>query len=181
MSKTRNLQWLWLTLVVIILDLWTKNIASQYLQMHTPLILFPGFNLTLMHNFGAAFSFLSDAGGWQRWFFIALSSIVSIFIVQYLYYLPKQQGLVACALASILGGALGNLWDRITLGYVVDFIDISISFLPWRLFNPWPTFNIADSAISIGVVLLLIDTFRTGDASCENADADKTPCKDKIP
>lgn len=158
------MKWLWLTLVVIILDMWTKNIASQHLQMHTPFVLFSWFNLTLMHNFGAAFSFLDNAGGWQRWFFISIASIVSLFILQWLYRLPKQQQLVACALALILGGALGNLWDRITLGYVVDFIDISIHFLPWRLFNPWPAFNIADSAISIGVVLLMIDTLRTSDA-----------------
>jgi signal peptidase II len=152
-----GLKWIWLTILVVILDLWTKNLASQHLQLHDPVAVISGFNLTLMHNTGAAFSFLGDAGGWQRWFFICLTLAVSIFIVVWLYGLKANQRWVACALALVLGGALGNLWDRIILGYVVDFIDISLSFLPWRIFNPWPAFNIADSAITIGAVMLIID------------------------
>ena len=152
-----GLKWLWLTTLVVILDLWTKNLASQHLQMYDPIAVISGFNLTLMHNTGAAFSFLGDAGGWQRWFFICLTLIVSTFIVNWLYGLKANQRWIAASLAMILGGALGNLWDRVTLGYVVDFIDISISFLPWRIFNPWPAFNIADSAITIGASMLIID------------------------
>ena len=112
-----------------------------------------------MHNTGAAFSFLSQAGGWQRWFFILLAIIVSIIIMIWLLRLPAKQRWLACSLALVLGGAIGNVWDRIIFGYVIDFIDISISFLPWRLFNPWPAFNIADSAISVGAVMLIIDVF----------------------
>ncbi len=152
-----GLKWLWLSFLVICLDLWTKNLASQYLQIHEPVAVIPGFNLTLMHNYGAAFSFLGDAGGWQRWFFICLTLAVSAFIVIWLYGLKARQRWMACALAMILGGAAGNLWDRVTLGYVIDYIDISLSFLPWRLFNPWPAFNIADSAIFIGAAMLIID------------------------
>ncbi len=125
--------------------------------MHEPVAVIPGFNLTLMHNYGAAFSFLGDAGGWQRWFFICLTLAVSAFIIIWLYGLKARQRWMACALAMILGGAAGNLWDRVTLGYVIDYIDISLSFLPWRLFNPWPAFNIADSAIFIGAAMLIID------------------------
>ena len=152
-----GLKWLLLTVLIIILDLWTKNLASQHLQMHDPVAVFSGFNLTLMHNTGAAFSFLGNAGGWQRWFFICLTLIVSTFILIWLYGLKANQRWLACALALILGGALGNLWDRVILGYVVDFIDVSLSFLPWRIFNPWPTFNVADSAITIGATMLIID------------------------
>ena len=125
--------------------------------MYEPVTVIPGFNLTLMHNYGAAFSFLGDAGGWQRWFFICLTLAVSAFIIIWLYGLKDRQRWMACALAMILGGAAGNLWDRVTLGYVIDYIDISLSFLPWRLFNPWPAFNIADSAIFIGAAMLIID------------------------
>ncbi len=152
-----GLKWLWLSVLVVCLDLWTKNLASQYLQLHEPVAVIPGFNLTLMHNYGAAFSFLGDAGGWQRWFFICLTLAVSAFIIIWLYGLKARQRWMACALAMILGGAAGNLWDRVTLGYVIDYIDISLSFLPWRLFNPWPAFNIADSAIFIGAAMLIID------------------------
>lgn len=150
------LKWLYLSVVIVFLDLVTKYIASHYLQ-YSAITVLPGFNLTLMHNYGAAFSFLSDAGGWQRWFFIMLTIAVSIFILLWLYQLAGDRRCLCCALALVLGGALGNLWDRITLGYVVDFIDISLSFLPWRIFNPWPAFNIADSAITIGVILLISD------------------------
>jgi signal peptidase II len=156
-SFPSGIKWLWLTTLVVILDLWTKNLASQHLQMHDPVAVISGFNLTLMHNTGAAFSFLGDAGGWQRWFFICLTLVVSTFIFIWLYSLKANQRWIACGLALILGGALGNLWDRLTLGYVVDFIDISLSFLPWKIFNPWPAFNIADSAISVGAVMLIID------------------------
>ena len=159
------LKWLWLTLLVVVLDQFTKFLAGQLLQFHVPLELIPGLNLTLTHNTGAAFSFLSNAGGWQRWFFILLTATVSIFIVIWLYGLSRQQRWMACALALILGGALGNLYDRILLGYVIDFIDVSLGFLPWRLFNPWPAFNVADSAISCGAVMLIIDVVWSGNKS----------------
>lgn len=169
--KMTGLKWLWLSGLVVFLDLWTKGLASQHLQMYIPVNVFPGFNLTLVHNPGAAFSFLSEAGGWQRWFFIVLTVAVSAFILASLYQVRSGRSLFAIALAMILGGALGNLWDRATLGYVIDFIDISISFLPWKIFNPWPTFNLADSAISIGMMLLIIEIAVKPDAGdAENSE-----------
>ncbi len=148
------MKWLVLSLIIIVLDQLTKMLASHYLQLHVPVSIFPGFNLTLMHNTGAAFSFLSQAGGWQRWFFIALAIIVSIIILVWLFRLPANKHWVACALALILGGAIGNVWDRMMLSYVIDFIDVYYQELHW------PAFNIADSAISVGAVMLLIDAFR---------------------
>jgi signal peptidase II len=162
------LKWLGLSLVVVILDQFTKFLASQYLQLQQPVEIFSWFNLTLVHNTGAAFSFLSHAGGWQRWFFIVLAITVSIIIMVWLLRLPAKQRWLACALALVLGGAIGNVWDRIVFGYVIDFIDVSISFLPWQLFNPWPAFNIADSAISVGAVMLIIDVFLFKDIKQQN-------------
>jgi signal peptidase II len=149
------LKWLWVTAVVIVLDLWTKSIASSALEFRHSVDVFPGFKFTLMHNEGAAFSFLNDAGGWQRWFFTVIALGVSGFIVVWLKKLPKDQVWMAVALSLILGGALGNVYDRITLGYVVDFIDVYYGDAHW------PAFNIADSAICIGAVMFLIDAFRT--------------------
>lgn len=148
------LKWLWLSALVIVLDLASKALASHYLILYQPVPLFPGFNITLMHNSGAAFSFLSEAGGWQRWFFSVIAVLVSIGIIVWLKRLSSSQVCLAIALALILGGALGNVWDRLTLGYVVDFIQVYYD--RWA----WPAFNIADSAISIGAVLLIIDSFR---------------------
>lgn len=148
------LKWLWLTLIVIVLDMLTKAFASEHLVLHQPVAIFPGFNFTLMHNTGAAFSFLSDASGWQRWFFSGIALAVSAGIVVWLKKLTPDQSWTACALALILGGALGNVWDRLTLGHVIDFIDV------YYADAHWPAFNIADSAITVGAALLIIDSFR---------------------
>ena len=147
------MKWLWLSAVVVALDQITKYLAVHYLQLHTPLALLPGLNLTLTQNTGAAFSILSQAGGWQRWFFILLTVTVSIAIVIWLQNLASHRRWMACCLALILGGALGNLCDRVILGYVLDFIDVYYHHLHW------PAFNIADSAISIGAIILIIDSF----------------------
>ena len=152
MFMNSMLKWLGLSLLIIVLDLWTKSIASANLTMFQPVPVFPGFNFTLMHNRGAAFSFLSDASGWQRWFFTIVALVVSVVIVVWMHKLKPHERLTAIALAMILGGALGNVWDRITLGYVVDFIDVYYGDAHW------PAFNIADSAISVGVVLYILDT-----------------------
>ena len=146
------LKWLWLTAVVIALDLSTKAIASENLVMFQPVTIFPGFNFTLMHNKGAAFSFLSEASGWQRWFFSSIAIIVSSVIFVWLKRLQKDQVWLAVSLALILGEAIGNVWDRLTLGYVVDFIDVYYGNAHW------PAFNIADSAIFVGAVILGIDS-----------------------
>lgn len=148
------LKWLWLSIVVIALDQITKALASAHLVLHEPVPVLPLFNLTLMHNSGAAFSFLAQAGGWQRWFFVAVAVAVSVALTWWLRQLQRNQLWLAVALALVLGGALGNVWDRITLGYVVDFVDIYYG--AWH----WPAFNIADSAISVGAIMLLVDAFR---------------------
>lgn len=145
------LKWLWISVVVIILDQATKYLASTYLQFQIPEPVLPFFNLTLMYNTGAAFSFLSDASGWQRWFFVALAIIISGVIVIWLKKLKSNDLWLAIALAFILGGAIGNVIDRMWLGYVVDFIQV--------YYDRWyfPAFNIADSAITVGTVLVIID------------------------
>jgi signal peptidase II len=150
------LKWLWLSVAIIVLDQLTKFWASSGLDYSVPVAIIPMFNLTLMHNTGAAFSFLSQAGGWQRWFFAAIAIIVSVVLVIWLKALKREQTLLAIGLALLLGGALGNLWDRLFLGYVVDFIDVYYG--NWH----WPAFNIADAAISIGAALLIFDSFRHG-------------------
>ncbi len=148
------LKWLWLTFVIVIFDQVTKYIASSTLVLYKPVAVMPMFNWTLMHNTGAAFSFLHDAGGWQRWFFAVIAIVVSIVIVVWLKRLQQYEKWQAAALALILGGAIGNVIDRIWLGYVVDFIDV------YYQNSHWPAFNIADSAISIGVAILIIDSIR---------------------
>lgn len=148
------LKWVWISVLVIFLDQVTKYVAISELQLHQPLAVMPLFNLTLMYNTGAAFSFLSDAAGWQRWFFTIVALVVSSVIVVWLYRLPKGSTWLAIALALILGGALGNVWDRLTLGYVVDFIQV--------YYQNWffPAFNVADSAITVGAIMLIIDGLR---------------------
>ena len=148
------LKWLWVTAVVLALDLYTKSLASELLILYQPVEVFAGFNFTLMHNTGAAFSFLSDGGGWQRWFFSIIAIVVSVIIVAWMKNLSPDQKWLAIALGLILGGAVGNVYDRLTLGYVVDFIDVYYSN------SHWPAFNIADSAISIGAVMFIIDAIR---------------------
>lgn len=145
------LRWLWLSAVVIGLDQATKFLASTSLVLYEPRPVTPFFNLTLMHNTGAAFSFLSDAAGWQRWFFVVIALGISGAVAVWLYRLRPGQTWLAAALALILGGALGNVWDRITLGYVVDFIELY--YHRWH----WPAFNVADSAISVGAAMLVLD------------------------
>ncbi|MDH5484995.1 MAG: signal peptidase II [Gammaproteobacteria bacterium] len=154
-SKTNSFkQWLWISLLVVILDQATKLIAETYLNFQVPVSVMPMFNFTLVYNQGAAFSFLSDAGGWQRWFFIGLSSVISIVLIVWLNKLKQHQKLLTVSIALILGGAIGNLIDRSIYGHVIDFIDV------YYQQHHWPAFNIADSAISIGAVLLIIDSFK---------------------
>ncbi len=146
------LKWLWLSLLVLVLDQLTKNMATHYLELHDPVAVFPGFNLMLAYNTGAAFSLLHDAGGWQRWFFTILASVVSVGIVWWMWRLESSERWLAIALALILGGAVGNLWDRILLGHVVDFVQLY--YQRWT----YPAFNVADSAITAGAVMLIIDS-----------------------
>ncbi len=161
-------RWLWLAVVVVVLDQVTKIWANASLLPYSPVELFTGFNLTLSYNPGAAFSFLADAGGWQRWFFTVLAIIVSIVIVIWIRRLQAHERGVAIALALILGGAIGNVIDRVYLGHVVDFIDIyylADSCLPFfgRAWGGchWPAFNVADSAIFLGAAVMIIDSLRS--------------------
>jgi len=152
-----------LALVVVSLDQYTKLLALQHLQFATPIAVVSFLNWTLLFNTGAAFSFLSSAGGWQQWLFGGLAVAVSVFIIVYIWKLPQHARLLALSLTLILGGALGNVYDRVTLGYVVDFIDVYLNSCGslTRVFPSchWPAFNVADSAITLGAILLLVDSF----------------------
>ncbi len=143
---------------LLLLDQASKKYMSSILPLCQPgycksLEILPIFKLTLVHNEGAAFSFLSDAGGWQRWLLVLISSLVSTFVAVWLYRVSRQQKLLALALAFILGGALGNLVDRVLQGYVVDFIVVYYNQFYF------PAFNVADSAITVGAGFLIIDMF----------------------
>lgn len=142
-----------LALVVLVLDFATKRWVESALFHGEQIPLTSFFNLVLAYNAGAAFSFLSDAAGWQRWFFSAIAGGASVLIF-YLLRKHAAETLFCVALSLILGGALGNLWDRITLGHVVDFLDFHAGGYHW------PAFNVADSAIFIGAMLLIVDSFR---------------------
>jgi len=149
-----GLRWLWLALVMLILDQVTKHIVVAKMDLYQSIQILPFFNLTHVHNYGAAFSFLGDAGGWQRWFFTAIAIGVSALILFWLKQSKKSEVLLPCAFALILSGALGNVYDRIVYGYVIDFLDVY--YQNWH----WPAFNIADSAICIGAALLIYDAFK---------------------
>lgn len=153
-TNFKNLSWLIISFLIIFLDQLSKQLAIKYLTLYQAKPLMPFFNLTLAHNTGAAFSLLGTAGGWQRWFFAGIAIVASIGGTVWLYRLPAKDKLSAFAISLILSGALGNLWDRLVYGYVIDFIDFYIN--DWH----WPVFNIADSAICIGVALLIITTLR---------------------
>jgi signal peptidase II len=154
LKTTRPLKWLWLSLLVILLDQITKIWINSTLTLNQPVNILPFFDFRLLYNPGAAWSILATAGEWKRWFLSGLAIIISGIIVVWLSRLNLQQRWLACALALVLGGALGNVIDRIMYGYVIDFIDIY--YQAWH----WPAFNIADSAISVGAVMLLIDALR---------------------
>ena len=146
-------RWLLVSLAIVVADLATKAWVSAAFAPGEVLEITPFFNMVLMHNTGAAFSFLAGAGGWQRWFFTAITIAISIAIVVMLRRRQDEIPL-APALALVLGGALGNLWDRLTLGHVVDFVQLHAAGYYW------PAFNVADSAITVGVVVLVWDSLR---------------------
>ncbi len=156
------LWWYGLAVVIVLLDHYTKGLASSQLDYGRPVQIFSWFNLTLQHNTGAAFSFLNDAGGWQRYFFTIIAATISVGLVVTLSLISRENRLLALSLALILGGALGNLWDRVVLGYVVDFISVHYQ---GRYF---PAFNIADSAISVGAALMLLESFVTKNTEQED-------------
>jgi signal peptidase II len=147
------LPWLVLSAVVIALDLYTKHLVQQAFVYGEHLPITDFFELVRYHNTGAAFSFLADAGGWQHGFFTAVSTLASVVMVYLLVKHPHKK-MFCFGLALVLGGALGNLYDRLTLGYVVDFL--LFYYQQWA----WPAFNVADSAICVGVALLMLDSFK---------------------
>lgn len=150
------LRYLALSVVVIALDLYTKHLVLGAFAYGEHLQINSYFDLVRYHNEGAAFSFLAGAGGWQRVFFSSIAAVASV-VILYMLHKHQQRRLFCFALALILGGALGNLYDRLTLGYVVDFL-----FFHWHE-HYWPAFNVADSAITGGVALLILDSFRKQD------------------
>ncbi|GGY46242.1 lipoprotein signal peptidase [Bacterioplanes sanyensis] len=152
--KHTALWWTWLAGLVLGLDLLTKEIAESVLEYGQPVYVLPVLDFTLLYNKGAAFSFLANASGWQRWFFTAVAIGVSIMLVSWLKKLPRDQSWLAIALTLILGGALGNLFDRLVHGHVVDFISVH-----WNDAY-FPAFNIADSAITVGAIMMALDVVR---------------------
>lgn len=154
-SQATGWRWLPLSLAVIVLDQAVKALVVSRLTPYRPVHVLPVLDFTLMYNNGAAFSFLAEASGWQRWLFVALAFGVGVAILLFLRRLKaRTQGLLACALTLILGGALGNVIDRLRIAHVVDFISAH-----WKE-HAFPAFNVADSAITIGAVLLFLDALR---------------------
>ena len=152
MTGNKNcLIWLWLMVFVVAADLFSKQLATEMLEYATPYALLPIFDLTLLHNRGAAFSFLADAGGWQRWFFAVIAMVVSAVLLRWLQKTPRAIWWLGLALSLVLGGALGNLYDRVVQGYVIDFI--SLHYANYY----FPAFNLADSAITLGAIILIVD------------------------
>lgn len=151
--RSTGLATLWLTLLVIVLDQLTKFWVNSALEFGVPVAIMPHLNFTLVYNEGAAFSFLADMGGWQRWFFSGLAVAVSAFLLFWLKRLPNKWSWEVVGINLVLSGALGNVIDRIVEGRVTDFIDFYIGL--WH----YATFNVADIAISIGAFMLLVSEF----------------------
>ena len=152
-----RLGWLVLSLLVLVIDQVSKAHFEGTLEMFQQIVVIPDyFSWTLAYNTGAAFSFLADGGGWQRWLFALIAVVVSAVLVVWLKRLGRDDTWLAIALALVLGGALGNLYDRIALGHVIDFI-----LVHWQ--NRWyfPAFNFADSAITVGAIMLALDMFKS--------------------
>jgi signal peptidase II len=155
-ARFGRLAWLWLSVLVLVLDQLSKVYFEGALTLYQQIVLIPDyFSWTLAYNTGAAFSFLAGAGGWQRWFFAGIALVVSVVLVVWLKRLQPHETRLAIALALVLGGAIGNLFDRVAYGHVVDFI-----LVHWQ--NRWyfPAFNVADMAISCGAALLALDMFK---------------------
>lgn len=150
-----GLWWLWLTALAVILDQTTKILILNTVELSERIPVLSVFNITHMHNYGAAFSFLSDAGGWQRWALTAVALVVSLLLLYWMKNTPKNNKLLGMSYSLILGGAIGNLYDRIAYGYVEDFLHFY-----YQNYH-FPAFNIADSAITLGAFLLIIEAFTT--------------------
>ena len=164
-SRFGHLPWLLLSVLILVVDRVSKDFFEGSLSMYQRIRVIPDyFDWTLAYNTGAAFSFLADADGWQRWFFAAIAIVVSVVLVVWVKRLKRHETLLAVALAMVLGGALGNLYDRVVLGHVVDFI-----LVHWQ--NRWffPAFNLADTFITLGAILLALDMFKSDKSAKEAA------------
>lgn len=161
--RNSGLRFLWLTVIVFVLDQWTKVSVLESIDLYQSIQITGFFNLTYVRNYGAAFSFLADSGGWQRWFFTIIAFAVSIMILWWLKQTQKAQIMLPIAFCLILGGALGNVYDRLIYGYVIDFLSFH--------YNDWyfPAFNLADSAICLGAFLLIVDMIKNKDDEGESS------------
>lgn len=154
--KHSGVRWLWLALLIFLADIGIKSIVMNNMGYgwHNRIEVLPFFNLLHVHNYGAAFSFLSEQAGWQRWLFTAIAFAVTALLVYWMRRLPATEKWNNIAYALIIGGAVGNVFDRVVHGFVVDYLDFY-----WKTYH-WPAFNLADSAICIGAVMVILDGFR---------------------
>ncbi len=155
--RNTGLRFLWLTVLAVILDQYTKHLVLVNMELYQSIQITGFFNFTYVRNYGAAFSLLHDASGWQRWLFTGIALVVSVVILRWLRQTSREQILLPLAFCLILGGAIGNVYDRLVYGYVVDFLDFYYG--QWH----FPAFNIADSAISLGAFLLILDLFKNNE------------------
>ncbi|ATZ95905.1 MULTISPECIES: signal peptidase II [Dickeya] len=156
MSKSigaTGLRWLWLAALVLVVDLGSKQWVMTHFQLGESVSLVPFFNFTYAHNYGAAFSFLADKGGWQRWLFAVIALVIIVALLAMMHRSSASQKLNNIAYSLIIGGAIGNLADRLVHGYVIDFLDFYVG--NWH----YPTFNLADSAIVVGALLIVLEGF----------------------
>ena len=168
--KNSGLSWLWLTCLFLVLDQVTKQLTVSSMELYQSIEVFSFFSITYVHNPGAAFSFLADQGGWQRWFFTVIAAVASIIFIVWLAKTPKENKLLSISFALLLSGAVGNLIDRALFGYVIDFLDFHIGN------EHWPAFNVADSVIFIGAALMIFDSFfgnENNDEKNSKIDTDK--------
>ncbi|PCI60075.1 MAG: signal peptidase II [Gammaproteobacteria bacterium] len=152
--KNSGLIWLWLTILVLVIDQISKQYVTNTMALYDSIAVLPFFSITYVHNLGAAFSFLADQGGWQRWFFTLIALTASIVFAVWLAKTPKENKQLSISLALLLAGAMGNLIDRALFGYVIDFLDFYVGSYHW------PAFNIADSSIFIGAIFMVLDSFK---------------------
>lgn len=169
-GRIKNFKWLILSIVVIAVDQVTKQWAAASFELYEVQKVTEFFNFTLAHNPGAAFSFLANAGEWKHVFFTVIAVGVTVFLLHWLWTLPQKSKLLPLAIALVIAGALGNLIDRLMMGYVIDFLDFHFSFLKPILGHAhWPAFNVADISIFIGAALLITDSlfFSTQDSKSD--------------
>jgi len=163
-----GLRWLWVTLLLVILDQATKYWTVQVLDLYESYEILSFFNFTYARNYGAAFSFLGDAGGWQRYLFTTVAFVISAFLLYSLKKNNVNKRWENIAFALVLSGAIGNVMDRLMFGYVVDFLDFDLGFYRW------PTFNVADIAIFIGAAMIILASFIYPEEKCDKTEKENS-------